>query len=33
LLLVREVNPFQRFYPAERALVEGVHVDTLVKMP
>jgi len=29
LLLVREVNPYQRFYPAERALVEGVHVDTL----
>jgi hypothetical protein len=29
LLVVREVNPYQRFYPAERALVEGVHVDTL----
>jgi hypothetical protein len=30
LLLVDEVNPFQRLYPAERALVEDVHVDTLV---
>jgi hypothetical protein len=29
LLLVHEVNPFQEFYPAEHALVKGVHLDTL----
>lgn len=29
LLVVREVNPFQEFYPAEHALVKGVHLDTL----
>ena len=29
LLVVREVNPFQEFYPAEHALIKGVHLDTL----
>ena len=29
LLLVHEVNPFQEFYPAEHALIKGVHLDTL----
>ena len=29
LLVVREANPFQEFYPAEHALIKGVHLDTL----
>src|SRR5690242_17538950 len=29
LLVVREVNPFQEFYPAEHALVKGVCLKTI----
>jgi len=29
LLVVREINPFQEFYPAEHALIKGVCLKTL----